>query len=128
MIAAASGRSYDIAILKLLLSAGADPNAASDTRTPLLAAVHREWEEGVRVLLVAGADPNIDTAWAGSPALHIAASLGLEAMLKDLIEKGADINRTDKEGRSALQLATEFGEETIVEILRERGASEDINA
>jgi ankyrin repeat protein len=128
LIAAASGRSYDIAILKLLLSAGADPNAASDTRTPLLAAVHREWEEGVRVLLVAGADPNIDTAWAGSPALHIAASLGLEAMLKDLIEKGADINRTDKEGRSALQLATEFGEETIVEILRERGASEDINA
>ena len=38
-----------------------------------------------------------------------------------LIEKGIDINQTNKDGRNALHLATERGHKEIVQLLIEKG-------
>ena len=47
-------------------------------------------------------------------------------MVKMLLEKGADVNAMGQFGASALQLASEWGYDNIVEILLENGA--DVNA
>src|SRR5690606_11366884 len=46
-------------IVTLLLEEGADPNGGAHRFTPLIAAVMRENEDGVRQLLAHGADPNL---------------------------------------------------------------------
>ncbi|MGV6832606.1 MAG: ankyrin repeat domain-containing protein [bacterium] len=55
--------------------------------------------------------------------LIIAASKGNEAVLKFLIEKGADINFQDKNGYCALHFAAQNKESRITEILLKNGAN-----
>lgn len=43
--------------------------------------------------------------------------------LKDLIEKGFDVNQTDWEGRTALQMMTAKGNKEAVEFLLSKGAN-----
>ena len=45
----------------------------------------------------------------GETALHIAAGRGLDEVVKFLAEKGAKLHRTDKQGRTALDVALGVG-------------------
>ncbi|KAJ9654851.1 hypothetical protein H2201_008925, partial [Coniosporium apollinis] len=55
-------------------------------------------------------------------ALHWAARLGKEAMVRLLLEKGADPNAKKKDGEAALHEAAWSGKEAVVRLLLEKGA------
>jgi ankyrin repeat protein len=57
--------------------------------------------------------------------LHIAAQFGHEAVLRALIELGADINKAADDGSTPLYNAAQNGHETVVRTLMEAGA--DVN-
>ena len=83
-------------ILKMLLTAGADPNAAKDKagKTALMEAVYSDFAEPSRIQL--------------------------------LLEHGADINAKSKSGDTALREARKKGETKIVQMLIAAGGQEDL--
>ena len=108
-------------ILRTLLEAGADPNAASDDgTTPLMMAAglgYRSYqphtprgrpsppvEAAVKVLVEAGADVNAANE-ADFTALHAATFRGLNEVIGYLVEQGADIDARDFRGRTAFRMA-----------------------
>ena len=108
-------------ILRTLLDAGADPNAASDDgTTPLMMAAglgYRSYqphtprgrpsppvEAAVQVLVEAGADVNAANE-ADFTALHAATFRGLNEVIAYLVEQGADIDARDFRGRTAFRIA-----------------------
>jgi ankyrin repeat protein len=114
------------AIVRLLLSAGADANAQSGYYgNALQAASGENKEQVVRILLDRGADINARGGNYGS-ALQAASWFGEEQIVKLLIDRGADVNAEDGEYGSALQTASWRGHEQIVKLLIDGGA--DINA
>ena len=89
----------------------------------------------LRLLLAAGADPNLPKAGLNPKShdhprftpLYSAASLGHLEMVKLLIEKGANINaKVEDYFGNALQAASYLGHDKVVQILLDRGG--DINA
>ena len=110
-------------VIRALLAAGADLRLmTADRTTPLMAAAglgHRGGpgrvgmvrgpvvplvEEGVRVLVEAGAD--IDAAnEAGFTPLHGAAFIASNEVIEYLVEQGADIDAQQHEGQTAFRLA-----------------------
>jgi ankyrin repeat protein len=108
-------------IVRLLLEAGADPNAATaDGTTPLMVAAglgrasyqpgavrgapSPSAEAAVRMLLDAGARVNAVNE-AGFTALHGAAFRGLNEVVAYLVQRGADINPVDFRGRTPYRVA-----------------------
>ena len=51
-----------------------------------------------------------------------AAQNGNEAVVKLLLEKGADMESKDKDGRTSLSWAAQNGNEAVVKLLLEKGA------
>ena len=97
-----SGKAETVSIL---LKMGADINFVDgDSQTPLHLACATAYfpVKGVRNLLDAGADCN--TCCPLSP-LHIAAACGRPAVVKLLLDYGADIHLTDTDGNTCLTLA-----------------------
>ncbi|MGC4044078.1 MAG: ankyrin repeat domain-containing protein [Armatimonas sp.] len=96
---------------KALIAVGADPNSATDAGlTPLLIAVRKGEVELAQQLLAAGAEPNkamaaVPPGARGHSPLVRAAGDGNLAMVKLLLEHGADINKRDGAGRTALLAA-----------------------
>lgn len=87
-LAKASGEG-DIALVKDLLSQGADPNLSEDMgEPPLLWAIRSNNDDIVKILLAAGADPNFKT-FEGITPLMIAQENGANVILKYLEEYGA---------------------------------------
>ncbi len=74
----------------------------------------------VKVLLDAGADPNVLMGNEQRP-LHAAVKSGHPGIVKALISKGADIHSLDSLGRSPLVLALS-GHGDIADLLRSAGA------
>jgi ankyrin repeat protein len=58
----------------------------------------------------------------GGTALHRAAGSGHEAVVRLLLEKGADVKARDSYGRTALHWAASSGHEAVVRLLLEKGA------
>jgi ankyrin repeat protein len=81
----------------------------------------------VRRLLSVGADVN---AWDADDdddtALHKASYFGHVQAIKELLDHGADIERTNKDGRTQLHWASGRGHLQVFQALREHGA--DVNA
>ena len=112
-------------IVRILLEAGADPNATDiGGRTSLEIAIALDKTEVVRMLADAGADVNVilsgrlsvggeDTVlgWA------VKASGNLE-IIRILVDAGADIAAKSDFGQSAMEIAVEGGNARIIEILR----------
>lgn len=119
LVVALRKHQWDIA--DALLDAGADVKGSSRIFnifgiTPLMFAVSTSVKGGndssaqlrvVQKMIKAGADVNAQgqLEFGGATALHIAADTGDEAIVKLLIEAGANVNAKDKEGRTPLDVA-----------------------
>jgi ankyrin repeat protein len=85
------------AVARLLLEAGADPNAPDSTgRRPLSAALHHAADPLARVLVEHGADIHAlqEGAWAW-PMLTVAAQAGLDWLVARCLAAGVDVQHTD---------------------------------
>jgi ankyrin repeat protein len=111
---------YDLAALKVLLESG---KLNSSSLTTLLLR-KSDWHdtEGIRMLLVDGADPNAMTRW-GYTALHQA--LHRDNRLVNIalfLDHGADpALKNIHDGRSAISMAARRGRGDVLLLLAERG-------
>jgi ankyrin repeat protein len=114
----------DVAVMKLLVDAGAYPDAPSAAgETPLMVAAgigwmanhtansSEQWLAAVKYCVELGADVNaVDSR--GYTALHGAAYIGDNAMVQYLVERGAKIDAVSKAGDTVADMAngpTRFG-------------------
>lgn len=117
---AASNGSVNVA--RVLLEGGANANAASrNGSTPLEDASLKGFEAIVTLLLDHGAQVNQVNRGSGTTALYAAAAFGKDAIVKLLLERGADPSLCGRNGKTALQAASENGFSGAAGLLRERG-------
>lgn len=109
----------ELAVVKILLSLGADPDECGGKyRTPLGAASAEGHLAVVRRLIKAGANVQYSDARMGN-ALHIAASRGRSACVRVLVKAGLDLFDSVGEMGSALVCAASFGHvDTIATIFK----------
>ena len=111
------------ALVKALLDAGADPNAKTASgRAPLHEAASNA--EIFQMLLQAKADPNI-TNDRGETPLFVVVEQGTPENVEALLKAGADINKKDSGGNSALTLASNLYKEDMIALLKKNGAIEN---
>ncbi|MDH4457977.1 MAG: ankyrin repeat domain-containing protein [Nevskia sp.] len=113
----------DLAALKRMLDAGVDVNA-HDTldQTPLIAAVSQNSVEAVSEVLRRGAKLDIVDKAGWSP-LHFATYFSDQtAVMKLLLDAGANVNAQNDRGITALYFAAATGHEAQVKLLLARGA------
>ncbi len=118
-----AARSADVAVMKLLLAKGADPNRPSDDHTtPLLAAAtgqgarfaggeerpEPEFVEAIRLCLEHGGDVNAANDRGDTP-MHAAAQRGADQIVQFLADHGAKLDVKNKSGRTPLDLALGIG-------------------
>jgi ankyrin repeat protein len=110
-------------VMRLLLEAGADPNARARNAmlvTPLHSAVaHRQPDvvmQMAALLLERGADPNVRQHGGWTP-LHSAAKQGHVGLVQLLLLKGADLRLAADDGSTALELAEKQGHLPVVRLL-----------
>jgi ankyrin repeat protein len=135
-----ASRTGDLETIKLLIDRGADINAPADTLgfTAFTGAIASGNVAAVRLLLAKGADIHTTVTTRhrvrhGLPMignltpLMLAASWGSAAMIKTLLEAGADVNKRDVRGMTALMLAvgSENQDTAVVNLLL--GAKADLN-
>jgi ankyrin repeat protein len=114
----------DLAIVKLLLEAGADPNSLATTAWPLSNAAGRGNSEIVELLLDYGADVHaVDED--GGTALSDAAAAGHLAVVELLVEAGADARARDAQGKRPIWYAAEKAHADIVAKLEPLSTSTD---
>jgi ankyrin repeat protein len=115
-------------MVRALLLAGAEVNPVSRGEFPtLLRAVINTDISIIRLLLQAGADPNVhyDTGdpstvkQDGTTPLIAAARRGEVVIASLLLEAGADRHARDRTGRTALMRAIEWGTTEVVDLLTE---------
>lgn len=87
----------------------------------LLAATYYENERAVRILLSKRTYPSTSYPDGETP-LHIAAKAGNLNIMRDLIKKGADIDRLDNDGLAPISVAAREGNEDAVRFLAGKGA------
>lgn len=104
----------------LLLERGAEVDAFGRgwmTGTALHSATSRLQSDVVRILLEAGANPDVRQS-AGWTPLHAAAMNGDLTSVELLLAAGADPHATNDEGRSVSELANESGDEATADRIR----------
>jgi ankyrin repeat protein len=102
----------DLAMMRLLLDRGADPNIPTKNGTTALMAIaglnwveisslgtEEETIEGMKILLSRGADVNATNS-AGETAMHGAAQRGADRVVQFLADHGARLDVKNKEGRT----------------------------
>ena len=78
----------------------------------------------VRALLRAGANPNLAHEDDGRTPLLAAVEGGQRRIVKLLLNAGADPNRADEDGQTALDIARRGGQGEIVQLLEGRVGGE----
>lgn len=142
LLSLAAGR--DLGIATALIKAGANVNgrSAESGQTPLVCAADRYSTEGtdldiVPLLIENGADVNMHGQGSSKysylmkngTALMCAVNKGNLKLIQFLIEKGANVNATDDDGKTALDWARHEGvSPEIIAFLIDHGAEEDLAA
>ncbi|KAK3272313.1 hypothetical protein CYMTET_19387 [Cymbomonas tetramitiformis] len=112
-----------VEMVRELVGKGAEVDAEDgEGRTALTVALAFGQEAAARALLEAGAGVNAGT---GQRPLHGAAEGGMVEMLRELVDKGADVEAEDGEGRTALTVALN-GHEEVARFLVSAGAGVDV--
>lgn len=123
----------DIDSLQALLHAGVNPKEEVPLITLALPSFFMAARDGqvdaMRAFIAAGADPNYKGA-RGWTALMLAAGSDTATIpaLKFLLERGADVNATDADGRTALDWALTRGDTDIAKFLRSVGGTSHADA
>jgi Ankyrin repeats (3 copies)/Ankyrin repeats (many copies) len=122
--AAAAG---NLAIVEMMLRAGADPNATDQYgHTPLYCVGNayniKGGENVVRVLVQRGANVHAHDGIKHCTALHMAARRGNVPVAAALLDCGADIEARDGLGDTALRRAVNCGKAEMAAFLLSRGA------
>ena len=150
-----SGSENMHAIVSVMGKHGVNMNLGTSSQTPLDYSVEQNDVETVKLLLEAGADPNIAAEGGGSPVasaiynteiLELLLSAGADPNIVDrygdpilfqalfsvsteaaeaLINAGANVNQPGSDGRTALTRARDGGAEDIVAFLQTQGAMDD---
>ncbi|XVF42590.1 hypothetical protein PTKIN_Ptkin01aG0376200 [Pterospermum kingtungense] len=108
-----------IEVLKLLLLKGAHVDAlTNDGNTALHLAVEERRKDCTRLLLANGSKPDIRNTRDGDTPLHIAAAIGDEHMVKLLLQKGANKDIRNKTGKTAYDVAVEYGHIRLFDALK----------
>ena len=115
-------RQGDLARLKSLLDAGADPNRRdANGSTALIEAAAGGQTAAARALVAAGANPNL-TSSGGRTPLIAAAIGGRIEIARLLISAGADLNVGERGAGTALEAAEREGHTELAALLRRSGA------
>jgi ankyrin repeat protein len=111
-------------IVQLLLERGADANSPVINSPPIFHAVltSEHAPRLIQLLLDHGADIEVTTGPANMTALHWAAAEGMVHAVDFLINKGSEVDRKCKNGKTAFLLAAENGHTTVVKLLLAKGA------
>ncbi|XP_014676381.1 PREDICTED: ankyrin-1-like [Priapulus caudatus] len=120
-------REGEEAMVRMLLSHGADANAADSYRQTSLLIVARSGQLDImRMLLEAGADPNVAETKSGVTPLMMASRNGKEAMARMLLSHGADANAAESHGLTSLHIAVRSGQLDIMRLLLEAAAKPNV--
>ena len=106
-----------------LLQAGANPDGAGDVTTPLIKSVGKGSDRAVRLLLAAGAQPDLADG-TGRTALMVAAEHGDTTSARILLAAGAAVNVRSRLGATPMSLALHEGHTAVADLLRQAGANE----
>jgi ankyrin repeat protein len=109
-----------IEAVKYLIKAGAEVNSPSRNSlgvTPLQSAVAGGHLEITRLLLAAGASPNVRERGGYTP-LHAAAQNGDVEIVRSLIFGGADVEAVSDKNESPLDMALKSGHDEVVNLLK----------
>ena len=120
-----AGERGSIEITRLLLEAGADPEAVTRNGAykPLHLAARGGSASVVEALLQAGADATSTTSSGRATALHFAAQAGSERAVAALLEHGVGVDVRDAEwGQTPLMFASAYGRVEAVKALLRHGA------
>jgi len=111
----------NLALIRVLISNGADVNATVDGTTPLTRAATYAGVPTLELLMAHGAKVDVtgSRAWT---ALMCAAEEGLDLNVDCLLQHGANPNACDSDGYTPLMLAAQNGNDAAVQDLLESGA------
>jgi ankyrin repeat protein len=110
--------------VKELLARGADPNAKNDSGVAALIPATDNLET-TRLLVEGGADVNGQAEAGDSPLMVAARRAGAVRVVRYLLDKGANIKASTKDGATALHRAAESGDVDVLKLLVDRGADVD---
>lgn len=119
---AAANNSEIVKILLKKIKKASDINKRSENlgETSVHMAVTWQNDEALKILLNAGADPNISDVYGYTPFMR-ACYAGYTDMAIILMNAGADIKRKSNAGEDAANLAAYTGKTEVLKILVERG-------
>lgn len=107
-----------------LLQSGVNPNILTRWGMPLLHhAVYYGYHRIVDLLLSKGADANGNEK---AIPLHTAVIANHPEIVKLLLKAHADVNKQNKQGQTALMLATEYNRPEIIKLLLQAGANREL--
>ncbi len=118
----AAARDERIDIVRMLLDNNADMDKRDGESPPLGFAAFFGSVAILRLLIGPGADTEAINEY-GDPALHAAASAGIEKSVEILLKKGAAIDAMNRNGFTALRVATAEGKKEVVKNLLKNGAN-----
>ncbi|HEY0076276.1 MAG TPA: ankyrin repeat domain-containing protein [Abditibacteriaceae bacterium] len=138
----AAAQRNNIAVLKLLLDYGANPNVQDEQgHTPIAEVISQNQRRAALALLEKGAVPQGKASVTGSIWLWLMSAHRKNSLDKSspdcppnclhvevaraLIQRGASLKEKDADGRSVLHLATMTGDPVMAKLLLEKGAQVD---